>query len=58
MLKLSLLAAALLLFLSGGGVTAFVHYSDTNWYWLHQDFVLRLNEFGKKIVAPFFLWRS
>ncbi len=56
--KLGILAGSFLLFLSGGGITGFIHYSDTNWYFENQPFILQLNNFAKKLIAPFFLWRG
>lgn len=56
--KLGILAASFILFLSGGGSTSFIHYSDMNWYFEKHDIITHMNDFAKKLVAPFFLWRS
>jgi len=57
-LKLGLFTVAVLLFLSGGGITGFIHYSNANWYFENQPLIRGLNESAKKLVAPFFLWRG
>lgn len=57
-IKLTILMSSLLLFSVGGGITGFVHYSDPDWYFEGQSFVVALNEFGRRLVAPLFLWRN
>lgn len=56
--KLVIFGLSSILFLSGGGISGFIHYSDTNWYFVNRPNVLWLNEIGKRLVAPFFLWRG
>lgn len=55
--KLIIFAVALLGFLSGGGITGFIHYSDANWYFEGKQWLISLNSLARKIVAPLFLWR-
>ncbi len=56
--KLATLAITFVFFLSGGGITAFIHYSDVDWYWANEKLPTKLNNAAKPFVAPFFLWRS
>ena len=56
--KLGILFVSFALFLSGGGIIGFVHYSDADWYFEKNLFILQLHEFAKKIVAPLFLWKT
>lgn len=55
--KLGILLISFLLFLSGGGITGFIHYSDTDWYFTGNQLLLQSNDFAKKIIAPLFLWQ-
>jgi hypothetical protein len=55
--KLAILLVSFLLFLSGGGIIGFIHYSDTDWYITGNQLMLSINDFARKIVAPLFLWQ-
>lgn len=54
--KLAIFFIATLGFLSGGGVIGFMHYSDLNWYFENKQWLISLNDFGRKLVAPLFLF--
>ena len=56
--KLVILLLAIALFSVGGGITGFIHYSDADWYFEGQVFLVKLNDFGRRITAPLFLWRA
>jgi hypothetical protein len=57
LVKLGILGLSFILFLSGGGITGFIHYSSTDWYWQGNQFVNSANDGLKRIVAPLFIWR-
>jgi hypothetical protein len=50
-LKPYLAAAAILLFLQGGGVFTFILRSDDSWYWPNQ-FVENMNHAARNVLAP------
>lgn len=54
--KLVILAVSLLGFLSGGGIIAFIHYSDADWYFEGKPWMISINQTLRKLVAPLFLW--
>lgn len=56
-LKISVLVLSSLLFLSGGGITGYIHYSTIDWFWEGRQFYQNTNIVLKRLVAPFFLWR-
>lgn len=56
-IKATLFIGSLLLFMSGGGITGFIHYSSVDWYPEGNQFVNEANQSLKKIVAPLFIWR-
>lgn len=47
------LILAVVLFLQGGGVLSFIHESNENWYWPHDDFALHLNQHAQQLIGPF-----
>lgn len=51
LLKTSLAAVAIVLFLQGGGLFTFILRSDPAWYW-HNNIVLRTNNVAKKLLSP------
>ncbi len=54
--KLAILMIAFLGFLSGGGIIAFIHYSDEGWYFEGMPWMVSVHETLRKMVAPLFLW--
>ena len=52
--QLGFLVLSFVLFMQGGGITGFIHYSNANWYWPDDPLVLKLNQRAKQIVNPFF----
>lgn len=56
--KLGLIVISFLLCLSGGGITGFIHYSNSDWYFQNNLYMTHLNSIAKKIITPLFLWRS
>lgn len=55
--KLTLLFISFVLFLSGGGITGYIYYSDADWYVIGNQAVLNLQSVARKFVAPLFLWQ-
>ena len=49
--KVSLAALAIVLFLQGGGIMTFIVRSDPGWYW-HNSVVLHVNNTAKKVLSP------
>jgi Ca2+/Na+ antiporter len=56
-MKLALLIVSFVLFLSGGGITGFIYYSDADWYPAGNVLINEVQLFARKIVAPLFLWQ-
>jgi hypothetical protein len=48
-----LAAAAILLFLQGGGIFSFILRSDTSWYWPNNTAVEHFNNGARKVLDPF-----
>lgn len=55
-IKLAILLISFVGFLSGGGITAFIHYSDVDWYFAGKTWIDSLNANARRLVAPLFLW--
>jgi hypothetical protein len=55
--KLTIFTLAIIGFLSGGGITGFIHYSDVDWFFEDKAWMSQLNTLAQKFVAPLFLFR-
>lgn len=56
-IKLLVFVATMIGFASGGGIIAFLHYSDPNWYFEAKPWLVSWNEVFHKLVSPLFLFK-